>query len=692
MHIYSKSVLAMAVASVMLFSCQENKDQKSENDQTKAEETHGIDLHYMDTTVSPKTDFYNYVNGTWMKETDIPGDRSSWGSFMALRKNTDDNVLALLNDAIKNNHFKSGSDQAKAISLYESELDSTARNKAGLDPIKPIMTKIDEVSNFEELQKLIEDNPVEISNPFIGVYASGKFDDSSVNGAFLVPGSLGLPDRDYYTNTSSDAKKVRQQYVDHIARMFGLYGDDEDIAKDKAERILAMETKLAEPRMTKEESRDVTKMNNTRSIAEIEEMTPIVNWKQLFANLPVKKDIKELTVTQLNYMKGLQDVLSDTDIDDLKLLVSWSTFNDSANVLTTELEKANWDFYSKTLNGVPEQRPAEERALGTVNGTIGEALGKIYVEKYFPPEAKDFAETMVENIKQTYVDRIQNLDWMGDDTKEKAIEKVQLMAVKIGYPDNWTNYSKMEIDPDNTYYENLLAASDWHLKDNLSKINEPVDTTEWHMNPQTVNAYFNPTQNEIVFPAAILQPPFFDYKADAAVNFGGIGAVIGHEISHAFDDSGARFDAQGNVKDWWTEEDSKQFEKKTDKLINFYSQVQVEDSLHLNGEYTAGENAADLGGVTAAFHGMERYYKDNEKPGEIDGYTQEQRFFLSWATVWRNKTRAEALRTQIKNDPHSPGLYRAYLPLQNVEEFYKAFDIQEGDDMYVAPEDRVKIW
>ena len=681
-----KNLAVLAVIAV-LASCQPKEKSNAMKDKQ-----HGLDLHFMDTTANPQDDFYSFVNGTWMKETDIPEDQSSWGSFQILRKNTDKNVLDLLNDAIEENHFEEESDQAKAVLLYHSKLDTTARNKAGLAPLQPIMAKIDEAQSFKDLQKLISDHPSEIANPFWGLYASSLPENSTMNGAFLVPGSLGLPDRDYYTNQSSDAKKVRQQYTDHIARMFQLWGNDEADAKEKAETILALETKLAEPRMTKEDRRDVRKLNNPRSVKEITDMAPNIDWETWIANLPVKKDIDTMIVTQVNYIKSLNDILKSQNIKDLKTLVSWGTLNGAASDLSTDLEKANWEFYSKTLNGVPQQRPADERALATINSIMGEALGKIYVDKYFPSEAKETAVTMVQNVIETYKSRIKDLDWMTEDTKEKAIEKLNKLTVKIGYPDEWKDYSKMDIKEGNSYYENLLVASEWHLNDNLERINKPVDQKEWFMNPQTVNAYFNPSSNEIVFPAAILQPPFFDYQADAAVNFGGMGAVIGHEISHAFDDSGARFDADGNVKDWWTEEDLKKFEKRTKKLADFYSAVKVEDSLYLNGTFTLGENVGDLGGVTAAYHGLQRYYETHDKPGKIDGFTPEQRFFMSWATVWRTKARKEALRTQIKNDPHAPGYYRSYLPLQNVDEFYEAFDIKEGDGMYVAPENRIKIW
>lgn len=689
MKINSKSIIAIAAAAVLSFSCEDSGKKKVAKTE---EESHGIDLHFMDTTVSPKQDFYSYVNGVWMEETEIPKDRKSWGSFIELRKETDDNVLHLLNDAIDNNHFEAGSDQSKAIYLYDSQLDTTARNEAGLSPIKPAMEKIEEITDIKSLQKILSDHIGEISNPFYGIYASAKLEESSMNGANLTGGSLGLPERDYYTSDSRDAKKTREQYVEHITRMFKYLGDDEDTAKDKAETVLALETKMAIPQLTKEEKRDANNRNNPRTIKELSQLNSTVDWDQVITDLPVKKEIDTINILQLDYTKALEDILAKNDIEDIKTLISWHTLNNAASQLTTELEQANWEFYEKTLNGIPAQRPLEERALARVNGTVGEALGKIYVDEYFPPEAKETAETMVNDIMEIYKERIHELDWMSEDTKKKAVEKVGAMNVKIGYPDQWKDYSEMEIKEDNSFYENLQAASKWRYLDNLSRINEPVDKDEWFMSPQTVNAYFSPSQNEIVFPAGILQPPFFDYKADAAVNYGGIGAVIGHEISHAFDDSGARFDAEGNLNNWWTEEDLEHFNERTDELIGFYDQVEVEDGLFLNGTFTAGENAADLGGVTAAFYGLERFYETHDKPGKIDGLTQEQRFFMSWATVWRNKTRAEALRTQIKNDPHSPAIYRAYLPLQNVDPFYTAFDIQEGDEMYIAPEKRVKIW
>jgi putative endopeptidase len=356
------------------------------------------------------------------------------------------------------------------------------------------------------------------------------------------------------------------------------------------------------------------------------------------------------------------------------------------------MEKANWDFYSKTLNGAKKQQPADERALGTVDGAIGEAIGQLYVEAKFPPEAKAKAEKMIKNIIAAFQDRIKALDWMTEETKLKAIEKLDKFTVKIAYPDEWEDYSKLQIKEGNSYAKNMLAVAEWATKKNYSEINEPVDKKKWGMAPQTVNAYFNPLNNEIVFPAAILQPPFYNYTADDAVNYGGIGAVIGHEISHAFDDSGARFDGDGNLKNWWTDKDLEEFTKRGDALAEQYSQIEVLDSVFINGKFTLGENIGDLGGVLGAYDGLQRSFKENGRPADIDGFTAEQRFFMSWATVWRTLMREEALRTRIKTDPHSPGMYRATQPLKNIDAFYEAFDIKEGDAMYLAPEKRVRIW
>ena len=684
---FLKPVVAFAVVAVAATACKEKTEVAVADT-----EPHGIILANMDTTVSPKDDFYNYVNGNWMKNNEIPDDETSWAGFTILRKKTSKDMLNILAKAKESGKYAPETDQAKALMIYESKLDSVARDKAGIEPLKPTLEKIAAMNSMEDFQKLMAEEAVAVSQPFLGLAAFSNPNNSAINSAYITPGGLGLPDRDFYTNTDPASVKIREQYVDHITRMLQFLGDSEEAARKQAETILAFETKLATPRLDKVASRDFRNFNNPRSITELQKMLPQIQWEQAFEQMDINKQLDTVIVMQPKYMETLKQMFSKPDFDTWRTVMRWSTLNNSAGMLTTEIEKANFDFYATTLNGTKKQKPADERALATVNGSVGEALGKLYVDEMFPPEAKAKAESMIENVIAAYKDRINALEWMSDSTKVKAIEKLNKFTVKVGYPDKWKDYSSMEVKPGNTYYENMVAVQIWNLKDNLEKIDEPVDRTEWGMSPQTVNAYFNPFNNEIVFPAAILQPPFYDYKADEAVNYGGIGAVIGHEISHAFDDSGSRFDANGNLVNWWTETDLKNFTERGNKLAEQYSNVEVLDSVFINGHFTLGENIGDLGGVLGAYDGLQRFYKENGRPDNIDGLTPEQRFFMSWATVWRTKSRDEALRNQVKTDPHSPGMVRATQPLLNIDAFYEAFDIKEGDPMYLAPEDRVRIW
>ncbi|KJJ38728.1 M13 family metallopeptidase [Aequorivita vladivostokensis] len=684
---FLKPVVAFTVIAVAATACKDKTEVA-----VAGTEPHGIILANMDTTVSPKDDFYNYVNGNWMKNNEIPDDETSWAGFTILRKKTSKDMLNILAKAKESGKYAPDTDQAKALMIYESKLDSTARDKAGIEPLKPALEKIAAMDSMEDFQQLMTEDAVAVSQPFLGLAAFSNPNNSAINSAYITPGGLGLPDRDFYTSTDPASVKIREQYVDHITRMLQFLGDSEESARKQAETILAFETKLATPRLDKVASRDFRNFNNPRSIAELQQMLPQIQWEKAFEQMGIDKKLDTVIVMQPKYMETLKQMFSKPDFDTWRTVMRWSTLNSSAGMLTTEIDKANFDFYETTLKGTKKQKPADERALATVNGSVGEALGKLYVDEMFPPEAKAKAESMIENVIAAYKDRINALEWMSDSTKVKAIEKLDKFTVKVGYPDKWKDYSSMEVKPGNTYYDNMVAVQTWNLKDNLEKIDEPVDRTEWGMSPQTVNAYFNPFNNEIVFPAAILQPPFYDYKADEAVNYGGIGAVIGHEISHAFDDSGSRFDANGNLVNWWTETDLKNFTERGDKLAEQYSNVEVLDSVYINGKFTLGENIGDLGGVLGAYDGLQRFYKENGRPDNIDGFTPEQRFFMSWATVWRTKSRDEALRNQVKTDPHSPGMVRATQPLLNVDAFYEAFDIKEGDPMYLAPEDRVRIW
>lgn len=684
---FLKPVLAFAVIAVAATACKEKTDVAVADT-----EPHGIILANMDTTVSPKADFYNYVNGNWMKNNEIPDDQTSWAGFTILRKKTDADMLNILSKAKESGKYAPDTDQAKALMIYESQLDSVSRNKAGVEPLKPILEKIAAVQNMEDFQKLMSEDAVAVSQPFLGLAAFSNPSNSAMNSAYITPGGLGLPDRDFYTNTDPASVKIRQQYVNYITRMLQFLGDSEESARKQAETILAFETKLAEPRLDKVASRDFRNFNNPRSIAELQKMLPQLQWKEVFKGMGVTKKMDTVIVMQPKYMETLKQMFAKPDFETWKTVMRWSTLNSATGMLTTDIDRASFDFYETTLKGTKKQKPATERALATVNGSVGEALGKLYVDEMFPSEAKQKAETMIDNVIAAYKDRINALSWMSDSTKVKAIEKLDKFTVKIGYPDKWKDYSSMEVKPGNTYYDNMVAVQTWNFRDNLDKIDEPVDRTEWGMSPQTVNAYFNPFNNEIVFPAAILQPPFYDYKADEAVNYGGIGAVIGHEISHAFDDSGSRFDANGNLVNWWTDKDLENFTERGNKLADQYSNIAVLDSVYINGKFTLGENIGDLGGVLGAYDGLQRFYKENGRPDNIDGFTPEQRFFMSWATVWRTKSREEALRNQVKTDPHSPGMVRATQPLLNVDAFYEAFDIKEGDPMYLAPEERVRIW
>ena len=696
MKLLKNEFLIFAMFMVLFVSC------KKEEIQTE-EKIPGIVVENMDNTVSPSDDFFRYVNGSWVDKTEIPADRTSWGSFNELRKKTDSEVLTIMNKAIEEDNFPKlkdaegnltmESDQKKSVNFYETIMDTISRNEQGTDPLKPFLERIEKLENINDLQQLM----IELE-PYggIGYFNFSVFNDlknSKMNAGYIVPAGLGLS-RDYYVDQDENTKEKRTKYKAHIARMLQFFGEKEEDAAAKAERIFQYEYKLAVPRLTKEERRDTRNLYNPMTMSELSEMTPSVDWKTYMEGIGVT-EVDTIIVMQPVYMKAVEEILNNSDLEDIKLYLKWTAIDRAAGMLSNEIEVANWEFYSKELRGAKEQRPRDERALASINGVIGEALGKLYVEKTFPPEAKAKAVEMIENVMLAYDSRIRGLDWMSEETKEKALDKLNKMTVKIAYPDEWKDYAALEVlsvENGGTYFQNSVNAQKWNFEKDLAKLGKPVDRKEWGMSPQTVNAYFNPLNNEIVFPAAILQPPFYNYQADEAVNYGGIGAVIGHEISHCFDDSGSRFDGDGNLNDWWTPEDLEKFSALGKELADQYSKVQVYEDVNLNGEFTLGENIGDLGGINAAYDGLQLFYEKNGRPEDIDGFTAEQRFFMSWATVWRSKMREEALRNLIKTDPHAPAMYRAYMPLQNVDAFYTSFDIKEGDKMYLEPENRVKIW
>jgi predicted metalloendopeptidase len=662
--------------------------------QTPTQKEPGINVSFMDRTVTPNNDFFRYVNGSWLDKTEIPSDKTTWGSFNELRQNTDKDALDILKKAATNPKFKSNTDQGKAVNMYKSVMDTVARNKNGISPLKPYLAKINAVKNINDLQALLTEMEPVGGLGFFGAGVGPDDKNSNRNVVGVDPGRLGLPDRDYYVSDDKDSKEKRDKYVEHIAHMLQFLGEKPADAKNHAVRILVLETAMAKPRFDRVERRDSRKSYNPMSVAGLQKIMPAINWDTYLTGIGLPK-IDSVIVSQPKYLVALNGIFKENKIEDWKAYMRWTLLNRASGQLSTDIETANWEFYGKTLTGALKQRPRDEKALQVVNGTVGEALGKLYVEEKFPAEAKAKAEKMIENVIRAFENRINNLSWMSKETKLSAVAKLHKLTIKVGYPDKWKDYSALTIkspEEGGTYFDNVKSVAKWRYNEDLSELNKPVDKTKWGMTPQTVNAYYNPSFNEIVFPAAILQPPFYNYQADEAVNYGGIGAVIGHEISHGFDDSGARYNADGNLVDWWTAEDLKQFSALTGALADQYSALQPLPGTFVDGKFTLGENIGDLGGINAAYDGLQLYLKETGNPGLIDNYTPEQRFFISWATIWRAKTRDEALKSQVKTDPHSPAIYRGYVPLQNVDAFYQAFGIKSGDGMYIAPEKRVKIW
>lgn len=697
------NILKVSVLSAIVFTsitaCKDDT-KKDTVEVVKKETVPGLNLDYMDKTVDASEDFFKHVNGNWLKNNTIPEDRSRWGSFDELRQKTDQDALGILKAAMSDNkdletiEVLPGSDQEKAVFLYETIMDTVARNNGGIAPLEPTLAKIEAIKNVDDLEAyLIEMEPKGGAGFFgFGVGADAK--DSNKNVGRLGTGRLGLPDRDYYIKEDADSKEKRKAYVAYITRMFQFLGDSEAVANAQAEQILAFETSMAIPKMDKVELRDARKTYNPKAVSELQNITPAIDWSAYFEGIGAK-NLDTVIVREPKYMKALQTIFEEGQVADWKAYLRWTALNGAAGMLSDDLEVAKWEFYSKTLRGAKKQRPRDERALQVINWTVGEALGKLYVDEKFPAEAKAKAEEMIENVIKAFEHRISVLPWMSEETKQKAIEKLKATQIKIAYPDKWKDYADLNIksvENGGTYLQNMQNARAWNFQEDIDKLGKPVDKSEWGMAPQVVNAYFNPSYNEIVFPAAILQPPFYNYQADDAVNYGGIGAVIGHEISHSFDDSGARFDKDGNLNNWWTDEDLEQFTALGKALADQYSDLEVLPDVTINGEFTLGENIGDLGGVNAAYDALQMSLETNGNPGKIDGLTPEQRFFMSWATVWRTLYRDDALKNQIKTDPHSPGMNRAVQPLLNVDAFYKAFNIKAGDSMYIAPEERVKIW
>lgn len=649
----------------------------------------GLDISLMDTSVRPQDDFYNYVSGTWMKTAKIPSDKPTWGSFNKLAEDTDNNSMTILNSLLKDK-FADGSEGKKIQDLYASYMNMEKRNADGIKPIQGNLNKIDAIKNLADLQNYLISVTKDGENTLYGWGIDADLKDSKMNAVYLGNASLGLG-RDYYQKVNEKNTEALAEYQKYVASMLKELGYKN--ADAAAKGIVDYEKSIAQTYLTNEQSRDNTLQYNPRTMAELSTLVKGVDISAYLKKVGVNTD--KVIIGEIGYYKNFDKLVNAQNLPVIKDYLKFHMIHGSAAYLSEKLGNTRFDFYGKYLRGQQEQRALNKRGFELINGSLGEAFGKLYVEKYFPAEAKAQMVELIDYLKKSFAVHINNLAWMSSVTKEKATTKLNKFTVKVAYPDKWKDYSKLEIIPEakgGTLYKNLQNISEWQYSKDLAKIGKPVDKTEWGMTPQTVNAYYNPVNNEIVFPAAILQPPFFNPNADAAVNFGGIGAVIGHEMSHGFDDSGAQFDADGNLVDWWTPEDKANFEKATKALASQYDKYEPVKGTFVNGTFTNGENIADLGGVNIAYDALQMYLKDKGNPGKISGFTQDQRFFLSWATVWRTLSSEKYMVNQVKTDPHSPGYFRSFGPLINVDAFYKAFDVKKGDKLYKTPEERIKIW
>lgn len=676
----------IAGIAVLSSSCAKKTDEKSQGV--------GINLQNIDTAVRPQDDFFKYVNGGWISKATIPADQGRWGSFNELREFNNDAVLKVLKAAGENKEkYPEGTDQRKAADFFSIAMDSSLAEKAGMAPLKPYLDKIEAIKSKRDIQEYLVADIFTGGGAFFGFSVIPDLKNSKKMAAYIEAGGLGLPERDYYLNQDEKSKETREKYKIYIANLFKLAGDDESKANAAGAKVLTLETQLAKKMLSKEDRRDPNKQYNPKTLPELGKLVPSVDWNKYFSDLKVKEDT--LIVMEPEFLREYERVVSSYSIDDIKTYLKAALLRGSAPFLNNAFVAESFNFNGKYLRGTDKMRPRWKRVLDVTDGFLGEAIGKLYVDENFPPEAKQKALDMVENIKLAFADRLKSLDWMSDSTKEMALKKLNTFNVKIGYPDKWKDYAdlKLEKSPEKaSYFNNAINAARFQVEQEIAKLDKPVDKTEWEMTPQTVNAYYNPLFNEIVFPAGILQPPFYDYRADEAVNYGGIGAVIGHEISHGFDDQGSQFDADGNLKNWWAAKDLARFKEKGKAYVNQFNKYEPLPGVFVQGQFTLGENIGDLGGIVMAYEGLQRFYKNNEKPGVLDGLTPEQRFFISWGTIWRIKFRDEFLRTQVLTDPHAPGMYRANAPLTNFEPFYEAFDVKEGDQMFRPDSARVKIW
>ncbi len=670
------SVLALALATV---ACNGKKDGALSG---------GIDVANLDKTVSPKTDFYQYACGGWMKTHPLTDEYGRFGSFDLLAENNRTQLHGLIK-GLATQQQEPGSIGQKIGDLYNLAMDSTKLNADGMKPMKPMLDKVTAVKDRKGLTVLAAEMTRQGLGAYFNLFIGADEKNSSMNIVQAFQGGLGLGDRDYYLSDDAHNKDIRAKYEAHIARMFRLAGYEEGQAVKAAGQAMAVETDLAKAAYDRVKARDPQANYHKMTVAELERQAPGIDWNLYFKSLGLP-EVKELNVAQPEALAEVAKQVGKGDLDAQKSYLLWKVIDGAASYLSDEFVEANFDFYGKVLSGTPEMQPRWKRAVSAVDGMMGEAVGKMYVEKYFPAAAKERMVKLVGNLQQALGERIRALTWMSDETKAKALEKLSAIYVKVGYPDQWRDYSSLDIKKD-SYWANVLRSNVFEYDYMLAKNGKPVDKTEWMMTPQTVNAYYNPTTNEICFPAGILQYPFFDMKADDAFNYGAIGVVIGHEMTHGFDNHGRQYDKDGNLRDWWTAEDAKKFEERTQVLVDWFDKIEVLPGLHANGKLTLGENIADYGGLQVAFQAFHNAVKDAPL-GVVDGFTPEQRFYLAYAGVWAANIRDEEIRLRTQTDEHSLGRWRVNATLPHIEGWYEAFGVQEGDPMYLAPDKRASIW
>lgn len=652
----------------------------------------GINLENLDTTVSPVEDFYQFACGGWMKNNPLKDEYSRYGSFDVLAENNQVQLKEIITNAASSKN-KKGSVAQKIGDLYNMGMDTVTIEKQGAEPLKDELTAIANIKDKKELSSVLANMCLEGLNPFLGIFGEADPDNSSMTIAWVWQSGLGIGDRDYYLTPSQ--QNTRDQYVALLTEMFrisnysqmvNMNGKEDQLAKS----VLKLETDMAQKFMDKNTLRDPFKTHNIKTIDELQKMIPVLDVKNYLQIIGLQ-NLESVNVGQVDYLTSLNKILNTTDLNTIKAYLAWNVINSAAPYLSKEFVDADFNFYGKVLSGTVENKPRWKRVVNTVDGCLGEAVGQLYVEKYFPASAKERMTKLVSNLQASLGERIQAAAWMSDSTKMLAKEKLDAMIVKIGYPEKWRDYASLEVEKD-SYYANVVRARRFENAYQLAKIGKPVDPSEWLMTPQTVNAYYNPTTNEICFPAGILQPPFFDMNADDAVNYGAIGVVIGHEMTHGFDDQGRNYDKMGNLNNWWRPEDAENFTARAQVLVDYFNRVEVAPGLFANGQFTLGENIADNGGLNIAFQALQKAKTEGGIQEEMDGFTANQRFFIAYANVWANNIRDEEIVRRTTEDPHSLGKWRVNATLPHIDGFIEAFNVKPDDKMYVAPEERAHIW